>query len=427
MKLQKGDSKLINAWASYDWANSVYSLVISSAIFPVYYNSITTANGSDIVDFFGLALSNSSLLSYSISFAFLVVAVMMPPLSAIADATGTKKRFMQFFCYMGALSCISLFWFSADNVEFGIIASVLASIGFSGSFVFYNAYLPIIAHPEQQDYASAKGYAMGYGGSVILLIFCLFLVMKADLFGITDATLPPRISFVLVGIWWIAFAQISFYYLPNNVFNRQSTNNVWKKGYHELWQVWQQLKTLPRLGRFLLAFFGYMTGVLTVIYLASLFAAKELGMPSELLIATILVIQIFGLVGAYFFNFLAGRIGNIQTLMTACVIWGGICFIGYFVTDQMIFIGLAGLVGFVMGGTQSLSRSTYSKMLPETKDHASFFSFYDVAEKIATVLGSFIFGFLDMLTGSMRISLLVLVIFFVIGFGLLMSLRKSDG
>ena len=312
--LEKGSLKLINAWAFYDWANSVYSLVIATAVFPIYYESVTNENGG-MVDFLGTSILNSSLLSYSLSLSFLIVAFLSPILSGIADYTGNKKRFMQFFCYLGSLSVMGMFFFKdQDTLWIGIISTILASIGFWGSVVFYNSYLPEIAFPEQYDRVSAKGFIFGYVGSVILLIFNLTMVMKPEWYGITDPTLPARISFLSVGIWWMAFAQVTFYYLPNNIFNKKPRKDFIFKGLRELKVVVQSLKKLTDLKQFLIAFFLYSIGVQTTILLASIYGKVELKIETSQLIITILLIQLVAIFGAYLFSRISENIGNIKTL-----------------------------------------------------------------------------------------------------------------
>ncbi len=429
--LEKGSLKLINAWAFYDWANSVYSLVIATAVFPIYYESVTNENGG-MVDFLGTSILNSSLLSYSLSFSFLIVAILSPILSGIADYTGNKKRFMQFFCYLGSLSVMCMFFFKdQDTLWIGIISTILASIGFWGSVVFYNSYLPEIAFPEQYDRVSAKGFIFGYVGSVILLIFNLTMVMKPEWYGITDPTLPARISFLSVGIWWMAFAQVTFYYLPNNIFNKKPRKDFIFKGLRELKVVFQSLKKLTDLKQFLIAFFLYSIGVQTTILLASIYGKVELKIETSQLIITILLIQLVAIFGAYLFSRISENIGNIKTLKLTIAIWGLICFAAYLLDAQnkyinLQFYSLGGAIGMVLGAIQSLSRSTYSKLLPDTEDHATYFSFFDVTEKIAIVLGTFIFGFVGSITNSMRNSILILVVFFLLGYIVLSFMKKTD-
>lgn len=429
-ELKKGDKKLINAWAFYDWANSVYSLVIATAVFPIYFESVTSENNG-IVHFMGMEINNSSLLSYSLSFSFLIVALLSPILSGIADYTGNKKRFMQFFCYLGSFSVIGLFFFKGpETLWIGVLGTILASIGFWGSIVFYNSYLPEIAFPEQHDRVSAKGFMFGYFGSVLLLAFNLTMVMMPEWYGITDSSLPARISFLSVGIWWMGFAQVTFHYLPNNVFHKKPEKDFIFKGLRELLVVLKSLSKLTRLKQFLTAFFLYSIGVQTIILLAGIFGKKELGISTSKLIITILVIQLVAIVGAYLFSRISENIGNIKTLKLTIAIWGFICFAAYLLDAKnkyidIQFYALGGLIGMVLGAIQSLSRSTYSKLLPDTEDHATYFSFFDVTEKIAIVLGTFIFGFVASVTNSMRNSIFILAIFFLLGYIVLSFMKKT--
>jgi UMF1 family MFS transporter len=411
------NKKVQRAWVMYDWANSVYSLVITSTIFPVYYNSVTQASdGSDTVSFFGWEVINTVLYSYSISFSFLVNALLAPLLSGIADASGNKLNFMKFFVYLGSISCISLFFFTGENLEFGIICSALASIGFSGSIVFYNSYLPEIAKEEEFDLLSAKGFALGYIGSVILLVFNLVTIQFPEWFGMPTGSFAPRFSFLITGIWWVGFAQIPFRVLPNNPYKKSISADYLLKGYREVNKVFKELRNLPVANRFLASFFFYSMGVQTVMYLAASFGDKELGLPGDQLILTVLIIQFVAIGGSYFFAFVSRKLGNKVSLMIMVLIWMGICVAAYFVYSVYQFYSLAFVVGLVMGGIQSLSRSTYAKMIPTTTtDHASFFSFFDLTEKVAIVLGTATYGAIEQLTGSMRNSALFLVIFFVLG------------
>lgn len=421
--IQKDNPKTINGWAMYDWANSVYSLVISSSIFPIFYENSTP----DFVEIFGRTFRNTALFSYSLSFAFLVVALITPLLSGIADYAGRKKTFMKFFCYLGGVSCIGLYFFDAEYLLVGLIVSVLAAIGFSGSQVFYNAYLPEIASFENQDRVSAKGYALGYIGSVLLLIVNLVMIMKPEILGLQDDGTAARISFVMVGVWWIGFAQISFKRLPGNVYGKKVKGEYLYKGYLELRKVFFELRNTKKLKRFLMAFFVFNMGVQTVMYMAVSFAKNEItGMPDSGLIISILIIQIIAVVGAYLFSWLSGVIGNIKALGTAVIIWILVCYIAYTVYTPFQFYILAAVVGGVMGGIQALSRSTYSKLLPETTEHASFFSFYDVCDKIGIVLGTLTFGLIFELTGSLRNSVLALGLFFAIGLLFLFWVPKVE-
>lgn len=418
--------KVVNAWAMYDWANSAYNLVITSTIFPAYYESITGDGNDETIDtvtFMGRQFVNTALYNYALAFAFLVVAFISPLLSSIADYRGNKKSFMAFFFTMGSLGCAALFFYNASNLTLGIACMIIACIGYWASVVFYNSFLPEIAAPEDRDRISAKGFAYGYVGSVILQIVCFLFVLKPEMFGITDATLPARLSFLLVGIWWFGFAQWSLRKLPNSIPAGSNNNHLslLTSGYRELRKVWQQLTHIPVLKRFLASFFFYNMGVQTVMLAATLYGKSELGIPTENLIIAILLIQLIAVPGAIVISRLSGKIGNFWALIVCVMIWIGICYAGYILPHKGVyeFYILASVVGFVMGGIQSLSRSTYSKLMPETRDTASFFSFFDVTEKIAIVIGMFSFGFINELTGSQRSSVLALMVFFIIGLLLL--------
>ncbi|SFS77710.1 MFS transporter [Lutibacter maritimus] len=431
--LKKGDKKLINAWAFYDWANSVYSLVISTAVFPIYYSSLTESfsNIEGKINFLGTRWDPTTLYDYTLAFSFLIVAFLSPILSGIADYTGNKLKFLKAFCLLGSLSVMSLFFFKGEETLWvGIVFTILASIGFWGSIVFYNAYLPEVAHPEQQDNVSAKGFILGYVGSIILLLLSLIMINKPELFGIPDAAMASRITFLIVGVWWFGFAQITYSKLPNNIYNRKPEKDFIWKGLHELKIVALELRNHPELKFFLSSFFMYSVGVQTIILMAGIFGSKELGLPTLDLIAVILIVQVVGIVGAFLFSRLSDRIGNISSLKITVIIWSIIC-VSAFMLDKSqenvhyYFYSIGALIGLVMGAIQSLSRSTYSKLLPETKDHATYFSFYDVTEKLAIVFGMIVFGLLVSLTGSMQWSVLFLAIFFLISFVLLTFVGKT--
>ena len=424
--------KVVNGWAMYDWANSVYNLVITSTIFPAYFEGITGDDKeetiNDTVVFLGREFVNTSLYNYALAIAFLVVAIMSPLLSSIADYRGNKKSFLRFFMTMGSIACSALFFFDASNLGFGLICMIIACIGYWSSLVFYNSFLPEIAAPADRDHVSAKGFAYGYTGSVILQVICFVFVMKNDLFGITKG-FASQLSFLLVGIWWFSFASFSLIRLPNSEPAGEMNNkNILSNGYKELRKVWHQLASLPLLKRYLAAFFFFNMGVQTVMLSATLYGKGELAIPTENLIISILIIQLIAIPGAYLISKLSGRIGNLKALMLCVFLWIGICIAAYFVPKNGIyhFYVLATIVGFVMGGIQSLSRSTYAKLMPVTKDTASFFSFYDVSEKIAIVIGMFSFGFITELTGSQRPSVLALMIFFIIGLFLLLYTKRAE-
>lgn len=429
ISIPKNHPPTIRAWAMFDWANSAYNLVITSTIFPAYYTAITTTElYGDQVSFFGIKLINTALSNFSLSFAYLLMALMLPILSSIADFKGNKKTFMMAFTYLGGLACMGLFFFKLETLEWGIICFTLAAMGYVGGVLFNNSYLPQIATPDHQDRVSAQGFAYGYIGCVTLQIICFVFVLKPEWFGITDPSFPARLSFLLVGVWWIAFAQIPFRNLPGNSGNGQRlTRHILKKGFLELGAVWQRVKRIPEIRRFLPAFFFYAMGVQTVMIVAAAFGEKILRLGAPKLIATILIIQLVAIAGAYLMSILARFIGNVRVLMLVVCVWIGICISAYYISHEIQFYCLAALVGLVMGGIQSLSRSTYSKLLPvDEEDTASFFSFYDVTEKVAIVLGLFSFALIEQITNNIRYSALCLAIFFLIGLALLWRMLRVN-
>ncbi|NHM01384.1 MFS transporter [Flavobacterium difficile] len=426
-QLEKGNSKLLNAWASYDWANSVYSLVISSSIFPLFFGVLFRLENLKTIDFFGSQKTSETVISYVTAFSFLIIAFISPLLSGIADYLGNKKFFMKLFCYTGAISCMLLYFFELNNLYTGLFFYALALIGFWGSLVFYNSYLPDIAYENQQDSISAKGFSLGYIGSVVLLLINLAMIMLVDQ---SHSLQMMRFSFVLVGLWWIGFSQYAYYYLPNNLTGKKMHKNVFFKGFRELNKVWQIIKTLPTLKRFLTAFFVYSMAVQTVMIIAAYFGEKEVKWADEEdrkmgLIISILLIQLIAVLGAYLTSKASEKWGNIKVLMVINFLWIFICLDAYFVITPSDFYVAAALVGMVMGGIQSLSRSTYSKLIPtDVKDTTSFFSFYDVSEKIGIVIGISTYGFIADVTGKMQNAILFLILFFAAGVLLLYRTLK---
>lgn len=428
--LKLNDKRVINAWALFDWANSAFALVITVAIFPAYYLQVIF----DKVEVLGVEISNSALYAFAISLSYLLIALVSPLLSGIADYGGKKKFFLKLFTYMGAGGCLTLFFFNgmeegastAYNVgqlALGTIAFIIGMIGFAGGLVFYNSYLPEIVTEDRYDNVSARGFAFGFIGSVILLVVNLVVIMNPDWFGITDGKFAVRLAFLMVGLWWIGFAMIPFRVLPDDA-PAEPVDNLMSKGADELRKVWRFVKEQKYIKFFLYSFFCYSVGTQTVLYLASTFAEKELAFATDQLVRVVLILQIVAIGGAYLFAYISKRYGNKLSLVAMLLIWTAICLFAYFVSDQSGFYIIASAVGLVMGGTQALSRSTYSKLLPEeTEDTTSFFSFYDVLEKVAIVAGTLLFGLLDQLTGSMRISVLVLCVFFLLGIGLLTRVR----
>ena len=427
----KGDSKVLNAWAFYDWANSVYPLVISSSVFPIYYGSLFL---DDLyIDLFGFNFKNTALISFLTAFAFVVLSIITPLLSGVADYVGNKMSFLKFFCYSGSISCMGLYFFDIENIYMGLSFYFFALISFWASLVFYNSYLPDIAYKEQQDSLSAKGYALGYIGSVILLVFNLSMVLFPESFGISGDNpelLAMRYSFVSVGLWWMIFSQYTFYYLPKSKSKRKIFKHVFFNGFKELKEVWDELKQIVIIKRFLIAFFIYSSALQTVLLIATYFGEQEInwgeGEKTTGLIVSILLIQLVAVFGSIITAKVSKKIGNIQTLVILNFTWAFLCIGAYFIKSSFEFYIAAALVGMIMGGIQALSRSTFSKMIPETDNTTSYFSFYDVSQKVSIVFGMTLFAFVDQITGSMRISILIFIFIFLLGAFLLRRIKIKN-
>jgi MFS transporter, UMF1 family len=426
MQIEKGNKKIINAWCWYDWANSVYPLVITTAVFPLYFAAVTKTGEIDTISLLGRDIKNSEFYSYLVSLSFLMVAMISPVLSGIADYAGRKKLFMQIFSWIGSLSSISLFFFTGrENLWIGVGGSVLASIGFAGSLVFYNAFLPEIVEEDKMDGVSARGFTMGYIGSSILLILCFAVIMAPATFGIPnlengkpDVAFATRLSFLMAGLWWMGFARIAFAGLPAHTRARPTEQgHLLSHGYRELRSVLKQLAqpAQAKIRLFLLGFFFCALGYMTVIYLATFFGKDEIGLKDDQLMLTVLIIQFVAIGGSYLFAWISGKIGNIPAVICTALIWSAVCGITYFVTTATGFYIVAFFVGTVMGGIQALARSTYAKLLPDTQDNASYYSFYELTEKVATATGTFSYGIIINLTGTMRNASLFLGCMFLIG------------
>jgi MFS transporter, UMF1 family len=423
----QGDKRVIRGWVMYDWSNSVYQLTITSAILPSYYAAVTHTGDNYTVSFFGAKVINTVLYSWTIASVYILLAILSPLMSSMADYTGRRKTYMKVFTWIGALGCGLLFFFDKNTIELGMIAFGLGTFGYAGSIVYYNSFLPVIAKPEDHDRISARGYSMGYLGGIILLLFNLTMILKPGWFGIpADSSLPPRISFLSVCLWWIGFSQITFTRLPKYTFKkRKERESVLTNGYRELQTVYRYIRKSRTLSIYLVSYFFFMMGLLSVMLMAAAFGKKQVGLDDNVLIPTILLIQLVGMAGAWSFARLSGRIGNLPALSIALAAWTLICVGAYYITDAQGFIIAALCIGLVMGGTQSLARSTYSKMLPETTDHTSFFSFFDVMEKFATAGGTFCFGLFEAITGNMRMSVVAIGVFFVIGLAFLLTIIKA--
>ena len=428
---KKGDKKVLRAWAFYDWANSVYALVISTAIFPLYFGSLF--EDSQYVEVFGINYKNTALIQHTSTLVFICLAILIPILSGIADHKKNKVSFLKFFCYLGSLSCIGLYFFTIENIYIGLLFYFLALFSFWASLVFYNSYLPEIAFPHQQDKVSAEGYSYGYVGSVLLLLINLFMVLFPSTFGFEDTIEPMKISFVMVGLWWAGFSQYTFHYLPKNQIQSPKKDILKKSilfgGFYELKNVWKLIKKQESIKKFLLAFFVFSCALQTIILIATYFGEQEIiwreGEKQIGLIISTLLIQLIAILGAMYTAKLSEKIGNIQTLIFLNIFWFILCVGGYFIKYSYEFYVVAALVGLVMGGIQALSRSTYSKLIPATENTCSYFSFYQMCMILSISLGTFMSGIIDQLTGSLRNSIIIFAVIFIFGAMLLKDIKMK--
>lgn len=416
------NKKTIKHWTFYDWANSVYSLVISTTIFPIYFNAVSPEN----LSLFGKELKAEALYTLVISLSFIVISLLSPILSAMADVSGKKRTYMSYFLTLGSISTILLFFFTANNIAYGLTFSFLASIGFSGSLVFYNAFLPEIASEEKQNRVSSRGFALGYLGGAILQILALVIIEAHDSIGIPDKGLATRITFVMVGVWWLLFGIYSISGLPKNPYQRKIPKSVLASSYKELLIVWKELKQNKTMLSFLKAYFLFSTGVQTIILVAALYGSEVLNLPTDSLILTILIIQFIAIPGSLLSARLSDKKGNFFSLLVSTIIWAAICFGAYFIQNDVQFFIFGGLVGLVLGGIQSISRSTYSLLLPKTEDHTTYFSFYDVLEKWSVVFGTLLSSIITQYMDMRYLSLLLSILFVVSSVILLKLHKKKD-
>ncbi len=422
----QNNSQVQKGWIIYDWANSAHATVIVSTIFPVYYENIIknlSTNTQKTIFLWGIEFSGNILFSYMVAISFLVAVFLHPFLSVLADESGRKKAFMRFFVYLGGTSTLGLFFFTKENLLFSMFLVMLSLIGFSGSLVFYNAYLPQIATPDQYDKLSAKGYMWGYIGSVLLMVQNLSMLLAPGLYGGMSEGFACRLSFGLVGFWWLIFGQYSLYLLPKD--EPKKIENFTKQTFQKLNEIIKEISENRSMTIFLWGFFFYNMGLQTVMYIAGIFGESELHIKGGILIVTILLVQILAIVGAYFFAFFSKKYGNVAVIFWATILWIGVCLSAYFINQTGFFV-LAIFIGLLMGGIQSLSRATFAKYLPEnTSKRNAYFGFYEITDKLGIVLGTFSYGFIAQMTGSVRNSVVALAIYFFVGAIFLFFLKTT--
>ncbi|WP_277673661.1 MFS transporter [Piscibacillus halophilus] len=413
------DTKLQRSWMMYDWANSAFATTIMAAVFPIFYNSVAAANLSE-----GAA---TSYYSFTQSIAVLIVAVMAPILGAIADYSAAKMKFLRFFAYMGMAGSILLFTVNEGNYILASLLFIIASVGFSGGNVFYDAFLPHVTNKDDMDRVSTKAYAFGYIGGGILLAINLLMIMKYSWFGLPSSKEATQLAFVSVGLWWFIFSIPLFKNLKEEKVVNQGkrTKSYVAIGFSRIGETFKTLKHYKQLLIFIIAFWMFSDGISTIIRMATFYGAT-IGIGQNDLIAALLITQFVGIPCTLFFSKLAKWISAKKALTLALMVYVVIVILGYFMTSALHFYLLAVCVGTVQGGAQALSRSIFARMIPHNK-HAEFFGFYGITSKFAAIIGPAVFGITAGLTDNSRLGILSLIVFFVIGIVLLQLVNIEKG
>nr|WP_131849140.1 MFS transporter [Baia soyae] len=410
--------KVIRSWALYDWANSAFATTIIAAVMPTFFSD-TAAKGLDP----GTA---TAYWGYTDSIASLFVLLLSPILGAIADASGSKKIFLRFFTYMGAISCLLMFTIGAGNWLWASLLICIGTIAFSGGNVFYDAFLTDIAPPEKRDYVSSVGYSYGYIGGGILLAAHLYFILNAETFGVTTTT-ATQISLASVGVWWFLFAIPLFRNVPEKkIATEKRSAWQWTRiGFQDVRHTLSKITKYPELIKFLIAFWFFNDGINTIIKMATIYG-KEIGIGTTHLITALLLTQFIGFPSTLLFGKIAEKVGSKVTLFITLFTYLILVCIGYYMQSAMHFYILAGLVGLVQGGSQAISRSIFSRMVP-VYHNTEFFGFFSLTGKCASILGPFVFALVGQLSGSSRLGILSLVFFFVVGIILLFRVNIPKG
>jgi UMF1 family MFS transporter len=417
--MDKEHQKIIRSWKMYDWANSAFATTIMAAVLPEFYSSVAGATLGKT--------TATSYWGYSNTIAMLMIALTAPILGAIADHSGAKKRFLGLFTLVGVLASSLLICIGSGMWFYASLLYIFGRIGFGGGNIFYDSLLPHVASADEIDSVSAGGYAYGYLGGGILLTINFFMILKPTFFGIPDAEWGSRLSFLTVGIWWAFFSIPIFKNVsePRTIISKDESPNPVLAAYQRLKKTLKEIRKFKELVKFLVAFWIYNDGVGTIIIMAVIFGA-EIGIGITHLFGAILMVQYLGFPFTLLFGRLAKRIGTKNSILIALGIYAIIAFLGYFMKEPFHFWLLAILVSMVQGGTQALSRSMYASMSPPSKS-AEFFGFYNVSSKFAGIVGPFLFGIVGQLTGTSRISIVAIVLFFVIGGLVLTTVDHSQG
>jgi UMF1 family MFS transporter len=419
--------KTIFGWCMYDWANSAFATTILAAVLPIYFVSIVPEGGVDIsILGFTFHAFATPLWSFSITIAMVIVALSAPVLGAIADYSRAKRQFLIFYTYLGAVFTALLVTVGYGDYLRASLFFIIALIGFAGGMVFYNAFLPEIAPEGEREYVSGKGFAFGYLGGGILLLLNLLMIEKHGWFGIPDAAWGARLSFLTVGVWWGLFAIPTFRFVRDRKDKVAAKVRYIRHGFKTLADTFRKMRRFTELVKFLISFLIYNDGVQTVIVMAAIFGREELGFEASTLIGCLLMVQIIGFPAALFMGRLAQWIGEKRTIYLCLIVYCIIVIYGFFMSQPWEFWVLGFLVGLVQGGSQAISRSLYSSLLP-VGHSAEFFGFFAIANRFASIFGPLIFGLVAVLTGSIRNSILAIIVFFIVGFLILMTVDVEQG
>ncbi len=426
----KDDKREIFGWAMYDWANSAFSTTIGTVFLGPYLASLAAgAAGADgMVRVAGIPVAPDSFFPYSVSFSVLLQVLFLPILGAIADYSHMRKQMMQLFATLGASATILLFFVSGDLWWLGGLLYIVANLAFGAAMVFYNAYLPDIASEEKRDSVSSYGWAMGYIGGGLLLLLNLVFYQTHETLGVPTG-LAIRINLASAGVWWLGFSFLTWARLQTRQAHRAlpAGETYTSIGFTQLRQTLGELKNFPETMKYLLAYFLYNDGIQTVIAVSATFAAAPLArggleVDTGTLTMVILMIQFVAFFGALFWGKLAGWIGAKQSILVSLVIWAGVVIYAYggLQGDTRVtqFFILGAFIALVMGGSQAISRSLFAQMIPPGKE-AEFYSFYEVSERGTSWIGPLLFGLMNQWFGNLRLAILSLIFFFVVGLILL--------
>ncbi len=410
------DKREIFGWTMYDWANSAFSTTVVTTFLGPYLTSLADDMGG--VNILGFIVQPAAFFPACVSISVLLQVVFLPLLGAIADFSHLKKRMMLLFAYVGAASTLALFLVRGELVVLGGLFFIIANLSFGAAIVFYNAFLPEITTPDRRDSVSSRGFAYGYLGGGLLLLANLILLRLME-----DTGLAVRLSLASAGIWWLGFT----YLFPQRLLRQRRPARELPPGESYLSQSLKQLRSTlfelvrehPMALRYLIAYLIYNDGIQTVIVVSTQFASEELGAAEDTLVLLVLVIQFVAFGGAFAFNYLAGRIGCKQAVMTSLVIWSLIVIAAFALLYEIWQLWILGVaVALVLGGSQALSRSLFSRMIPKGRE-AEYFGLYEISERGTSWIGPFVFALAVQLTGTQRVAIVSLIIFFVLGLFLL--------